>query len=71
MPALKTLLEDEDVALQAMTGLRRRLGPGAALEYIRPLTSHSSERIRRAAAQQTRRSEKAMEARSKQAPPPP
>lgn len=60
--ALMSLLADEDVALHAMAGLRRRLGPAAALEHIRPLTSHPSERVRRAAAQQVRRAEKSLEA---------
>jgi HEAT repeat protein len=50
VPTLQSLLEDEDVALQAMAGLRRRLGPAEALDHIRPLTSHPSERVRRAAA---------------------
>jgi hypothetical protein len=68
VPTLKMLLDDPDVALQAMAGLRRRLGPDEALEHIRPLTTHSSERIRRAAMQQTRRAQKAIETRSKQAP---
>ena len=65
VPALQSLLEDEDVALHAMAGLRRRLGPAEALQHIRPLTSHPSERIRRAATQQGRRAEKSLDARQR------
>lgn len=65
VPALQSLLEDEDVALHAMAGLRRRLGPAEALVHIRPLTNHPSERIRRAATQQVRRAEKSLDARQR------
>lgn len=56
--ALKRLITDEDVALHAMAGLRRRLGQEAAADLIRPLTQHSSERIRDAARQQLKRAER-------------
>jgi hypothetical protein len=69
VPTLKMLIDDQDVALQAMAGLRRSLGPEEALEHIRPLTIHPSERIRRAAVQQTRRAQKTIETRAEQAPP--
>jgi hypothetical protein len=69
VPTLKVLLDDQDVPLQAIAGLRRMPGPEEALEHTRPLTTNSSERIRRAAAQQTRRAQKPIETRSKQAPP--
>lgn len=56
--ALRQLITDEDVALHAMAGLRRRLGPEAAADLIKPLTQHSSERIRNAARQQLKRAER-------------
>ena len=56
--ALRQLITDEDVALHAMAGLRRRLGPEAAADLIRPLTQHSSQHIRNTARQQLKRAER-------------
>jgi hypothetical protein len=43
---LAGLLEDEDVALHAMSALRQQLGPAAARPHIARLQDHSSELIR-------------------------
>ncbi len=40
--ALLRLMEDDDVVFSAMTGLRRRLGPAAAADRIRPLSIRPS-----------------------------
>jgi hypothetical protein len=55
---LMQLTTDEDVAFQAMAGLRRRLGQSNAAEIIRPLTKHGSARIRDAARRQLKLAEK-------------
>jgi hypothetical protein len=55
---LKKLAIDEDVAFHAMAGLRRRLGPEAAAEMIRPLTDHQSDRVRDAARRQLKRADR-------------
>lgn len=44
------LLEDEDVALHAMSAVRQQLGPEAARPYIARLGEHPSELIRTQAA---------------------
>jgi hypothetical protein len=57
--ALRKLATDEDVAIHAMAGLRRRLGQAQAAAVIRPLTGHESERVRDAARRQLKRAERA------------
>jgi hypothetical protein len=54
------LIDDPDVAFQAMGGIRRRLGPAKAAELLEPLTAHQDERVRRAAHEHLKRSRKAM-----------
>jgi hypothetical protein len=44
-----------DVALQAMSALRRRLGSQVARHYIAPLAAHPDQRVAYAARQQLRR----------------
>lgn len=57
---LMKLIDDPDVAFQAMGGIRRRLGPAKAAELLEPLTAHQDERVRRAAHEHLKRARKAM-----------
>lgn len=58
--ALLQLINDEQVAFQAMGSLRRRLGLHAAAQRIKPLVDHPSERVRSAAREQLKRANKAI-----------
>jgi hypothetical protein len=57
---LMGLLDDPDVAFQAMGGIRRRLGPAKAVGLLTPLLAHQDERVRRAAHEHLKRARKAM-----------
>lgn len=54
------LIDDPDVAFQAMVGIRRRLGPAKAAALLEPLTEHQDERVRRAATEHLKRARKSM-----------
>jgi hypothetical protein len=51
-------ISDPDVATDAMSALRRRLGNAAARQHILPLAHHDNARVRAAAAQHLRRIDK-------------
>jgi HEAT repeat protein len=51
-------ISDPDIALAAMSALRRRLGNDAARQHLLPLLHHSDQRVRSAASQQLRRIDK-------------
>ena len=57
---LMRLIDDPDVAFQAMGGIRRRLGPTKAAKLLEPLIAHQDERVRRAAREHLKRARKAM-----------
>jgi hypothetical protein len=57
---LRELGTDPDVALHAQASLRKRVGPAAAADYIRPLLTHPSESVRRGAEYNMRKLAKAL-----------
>ena len=57
---LMGLVDDPDVAFQAMGGIRRRLGPAKAVGLLTPLLAHQDERVRQAAHEHLKRARKAM-----------
>lgn len=60
-PALVSLITDPDVALHAMSALRRSIGPAAALPYLRQVaTDHPGDRLGKTAASQIRPAEAAV-----------
>ena len=58
--ALLALATDPDVALHALAGLRRRLGPAAAADVIGPLLTHPSEGVRLGAEYNMRKVKRAL-----------
>jgi hypothetical protein len=57
-PALVSLITDPDVALHAMSALRRSIGPASALPYLRQVAAdHSGDQLGTTAAHQIRRAE--------------
>jgi len=57
---LLRLIEDPDVAAEAMTALRRTLGNDAALPHLRRIRdSHPDDSVRRKAAREAKRAEAA------------
>jgi hypothetical protein len=61
---LVDLLEDEDVALHAMSALRQQLGPKAARPHIARLQSHPSDRIRAQAGRELKKIDGALAKKS-------
>jgi hypothetical protein len=51
-------ISDPDIALAAMSALRRRFGNAAARSHIAPLLQHADQRVHTAARQQLRRIDK-------------
>jgi hypothetical protein len=59
-PALVALLDDPDVALHAMSALRRTVGPAAALPHLRDAAErHRGDPVGKAALREIRKAEKA------------
>lgn len=59
-PLLTELLDDPDVALHAMSALRRAVGNESALPHLRQAAQSADPKIRRAATQAVKRAEKAL-----------
>jgi hypothetical protein len=63
--ALIRLVEDEDVALHAMSALRQQLGPAGARPYLERLKDHPSERIRGHAAKELKKVDRVLAKKSR------